>query len=72
MVVPPLNMSFKGMPSKVSVNWPLVKERKVIVLRTPLGPVLKALIDGLRARIVCAFCAGEAWRMACAPMACSV
>ena len=60
LVAAPLNISFKGMPSKVSVNWPLVNERKVTVLRTPLGPVLKALIEGLRARIVCAFCAGEA------------
>ena len=42
-----------------------------MVLRIPLGPVLYALIDGFVARIVWAFCIGEARRTALVPITCS-
>ena len=63
----------KNVPLKAtySENCPLLKARKVMVLRTPLGPVLYAFIDGFVARIVWAFCIGEARRTALAVITCS-
>ncbi len=63
LVAPPLNGSLIGTPSKVSENCPLLKARKVMLLRTPLGPGEDTLIEGSRINRFCTVMVGEAYSM---------
>ncbi len=68
LVVPPLNGSLIGTPLKVSENWPLLKARKVMLVRTLFAAGVRTLIEGVRSSRLCTLSMGEEKRMAEGPM----
>src|SRR5690348_60029 len=68
LVVPPLKGSLIDTPSKVSENWPLLKARKVMLVRTLFAAGVRTLIEGVRSSRLCTLSIGEAKRIAEGPM----
>jgi hypothetical protein len=68
LVVPPLNGSLIGTPSKVSENWPLLKARNVMLVRTPFAAGVRTLTEGVRSSRPCTSSIGDAKRIAEEPI----